>query len=125
MPRATANITETEKHDLKTCEGGYIVVRRLTYGEKLERRAMTSHMSVETGGKGKDFRGEMQLVNETATLYDFQRCITDHNLEDENEKKLNLGAINDIKRLDPRVGEEIDELLSKLNNFEDDEESGN
>jgi hypothetical protein len=122
MPRATANVNETEKHELKTCPDGWIEVRRLTYGEKLERRAMTSGMTVEAG-KGKDFKGEMQLVNEQATLYDFQRCIVDHNLEDENGNKLKLGSIVDIKRLDPRIGEEIDEYLGKLNNFDEDEES--
>lgn len=121
MPRATANINETEKRELKSCPpDGFIVVRRLTYGEKLERRAMTSHMKVEAG-KGKDFAGEMQLVNERATLFDFQKCIMEHNLEDEDGKLLNLGSAIDIRRLDPRIGEEIDTILGELNNFEEDE----
>lgn len=123
MPRATANITETERKDLKSLPEGYIVVRRLTYGEKLERRAMTSGMKVEASKNSKDFAGEMQLVNEQATLYDFQRCIVDHNLEDEDGNKLNFSNAADIRRLDPRVGEEIDSTLGDLNNFE--EEEGN
>jgi hypothetical protein len=109
-------------HDLKTLPEGFVKARRLTYGEKLERRAMTSHMKVE-GGKGKEFAGEMQLINETATLYDFQRCIVEHNLTDENDKALNFGALQDIRRLDPRIGEELDTFLSELNNFDEDEES--
>jgi hypothetical protein len=121
MPRATSNIQDTQKFDLKTCEGGFIEVRRLSYGEKLQRRAMTANMKIEAQKGKKDFAGEMQLMNEQATMFDFQKCIVDHNLEDENGTKLNLGSVSDIRRLDPRVGEEIDTILSDLNNFEDDE----
>lgn len=121
MPRATANIQETERFELKSCPEGFIVARRLTYGEKLERRAMTANMRVEAQKGKKDFAGEMQLVNEKATMYDFQKCIVDHNLEDEEGNKLNLGTLNDVRRLDPRIGEEIDNLLGELNNFEEDE----
>lgn len=121
MPRATANIQETERFELKSCPEGFIVARRLTYGEKLERRAMTANMRVEAQKGKKDFAGEMQLVNEKATMYDFQKCIVDHNLEDEDGNKLNLGTLNDVRRLDPRIGEEIDNLLGELNNFEEDE----
>ena len=121
MPRATANVGETEKHDLKSCPEGYILVRRLTYGEKLQRRAMVSNMKIETQKGKQNFAGEMQLVNEQATLFDFQLCIVDHNLEDENGTKLNFSKMSDVKKLDPRIGEEIDTILSDLNNFEEDE----
>lgn len=121
MPRATADATATERKELKTLPEGFVEVRRLTYGEKIERRAMVSYMKVEAQKGKKDFSGEMQLVNEKATVFDFQRCIIDHNLEDENGTKLNFGNVADIRRLDPRVGEEIDDLLGELNNFEEDE----
>lgn len=121
MPRATANIQDTEKKELKSCPEGYIVVRRLTYGEKLARRAMVSNMKIETQKGKKDFAGEMQLVNEQATLFDFQNCIIDHNLEDDQGTKLDFGKMAHVKMLDPRIGEEIDQILSELNNFEEDE----
>lgn len=121
MPKAVANISTTEKKELKSCPEGFIVVRRLTYGEKLERRAMVSYMRIAAEKNQKDFAGEMQLVNEQATIFDFQKCIVDHNLEDENDNKLNLASANDIKRLDPKIGEEIDGILSDINNFDEDE----
>jgi hypothetical protein len=122
MPKAVSNKEEVERHELKTCEGAWIDVRRLTYGEKLKRRAMVSKMQLSSSKGSKDFAGEMQLVNEQATLFDFQNCIVDHNLERDDEgNKLNLGNINDISLLDPRIGEEIDNILSELNNFEADE----
>lgn len=127
MPKASASITETERHDLKSCEGGYIEARRLSYGEKLQRRAMVSHMKLSGNRKkgNDDFLGEMQLVNEKATAFDFQRCILDHNLfkDDEETQKFDFSKVSDIQQLDPRIGEEIDTFLSELNNFEDDEEN--
>lgn len=138
MVVATANTQETVHKDLKTLEGGWVKLRRLTWGEKLQRRAMVSGMKVKgSSGKGKkdDFEGEMNLVNEQATLFDFERCIVEHNLEAEvsgprsvvegeepsNTRPLNFKSIADIKLLDPRVGEEIDTLISELNNFDEDE----
>jgi hypothetical protein len=127
MPKAISNNQDTERHDLKSLPEGYVVLRRLTYGEKVQRRAMVSGLKIRGMGSGKkDFEGEMNMVNEQATLFDFQRCIVEHNLEkDDNGTLLNFANIPDIRMLDPRVGEEIDSLLDKLNNFEDDEESGN
>jgi hypothetical protein len=127
MPRATANIVDAEKYDLKTLPDGFVQLRRLTYGQKLERRAMSSVASAETQGRGsKNMKLQMQMINEQATLFDFTHCIMDHNLEDENGNKLNLANFADIKRLDPKIGDEIEKLLNELNNFEeDDEELGN
>jgi hypothetical protein len=125
MPKAISNTSDTQRFELKSCPEGYVVVRRLTYGEKLQRRAMVSNFKINAG-KGKDFSGEMNLVNEQATVFDFQRCIIEHNLEKDDEgTALNFANIADIRLLDPKVGEEIDELLSKLNNFEDDDSEGN
>jgi hypothetical protein len=121
MPNAVSNSAETVRRELKTCLEGYIVARRLTYGEKLQRRAMTSGMKI-AGAKGKkDFEGEMQLISEQATIFDFQNCIVDHNLEDADGRKLALGTLVDVRKLDPRIGEEIDQFLSEINNFEEDE----
>jgi len=134
MPRATSNSTETTRHELKTIEGGFIEAKRLTYGEKLQRRAMVSGMKLTGDRKSKDFQGEMNLVNEQATVFDFQRCIVSHNLtkpnpaspEDEaTDLPLDFSKIADIRLLDPRAGEEIDTFLSELNNFEEEDDEGN
>lgn len=121
MVIAIANNEETERLDLKTLEGGYIVAHRLTYGQKLMRRQMVSNLKIEAS-KGRDFQGEMNMVNEKATLFDFQHCIVEHNLERAEGQLLNFGNMQDIRSLDPRVGEEIDNWLSELNNFEESEE---
>jgi hypothetical protein len=79
VPRATA-ITETEHHDLKTLPGGFVVVRKLSYGEVLQRRTMMKNLATET----------------------------------------------DLGLLDPRVGQEIEQILDSLNNYDlTEEEEGN
>jgi hypothetical protein len=126
MPRATANIVEAERHDLKSLPEGFVMVRRLTYGQKLERRAMSSTATAETQRGNKNMKMQMQMINQQAMIFDFTHCIVDHNLEGDDGEKLNLSSVAHIQSLDPRVGEEIERILDKMNNFEeDDEELGN
>lgn len=122
MVRATVNTEEVVHHDLKSLPEGFVKIKRLSYGAKLHRRAMVSKMTIQGNSKGKDFAGEMQLINEAATQYDFAHCIVDHNLDDETGRKLNFSNVQDITSLDPRVGEEIDKYINELNNFEEDED---
>jgi hypothetical protein len=125
VPRATA-ITETEHHDLKTLPGGFVVVRKLSYGEVLQRRTMMK-MQIEGHGQ-KDARAEIEMMNIKATRFDFQKCIVDHNLyaDDAETRKLNLATETDLGLLDPRVGQEIEQILDSLNNYDlTEEEEGN
>jgi hypothetical protein len=127
MPRATVNIQEAERVELKTLPEGFVTIRRLSYGQKLERRAMSSQASAEMqGGNRRNMKLVLDMINERAMLFDFTHCIIDHNLEDENGNRLDLSNPNHVRLLDPRVGEEIERALDRLNNFEeDDEELGN
>jgi hypothetical protein len=97
----------------------------MTFGQKLQRQQMVSQMRFS--GKSKDFSGEMDLVNAKVAEFEFAQCIVDHNLEDESGNKLDFKKPRDVNRLDPRIGDEIGELIGKMNNFdrdadEDDEE---
>lgn len=123
MPVAT-NTSNSERHELKSAPpDGFVELRRMTYGEYIKRREMLSGMRLE--GRGKDANAVMQLANEKVTQFEFAKCILDHNLEDENGRKLNLASVKDFSRLDPRVGQEIGELIDKMNQFqsEDDEDT--
>lgn len=129
MPVATADLSALTRKDLKTCPGGYVVLRRMTYGQKLDRMKHVGKLSVDMRGKGKGgTKGEMEMLQKGSTIYDFQACIVEHNLEknigtEENPRivPLNLKLMTDIDLLDPRVGEEISTAIDELNNFEDDE----
>jgi len=120
MPVATTSGEETFKYELKSLEGGYVVLRKLTYGEWLHRRQMSSNMSFKGGRSKDDFEGVMQLVNERATHFEFAKCVVDHNLTDENDNPLNFAKPDTLKRLDSKIGEEISLRISKLNQFDED-----
>lgn len=125
MPKAIAEVEDTSRRELKSLPGGFVVLRRMTYGQFVQRRAMMK-LSVATTGRNKDFRGEMAMASEEIARFEFSHCIVDHNLEDEHGQKLNFSSLVDFNRLDPRVGQEIEGFISEMNNFEeDDEELGN
>jgi hypothetical protein len=121
MPVATTS-QEGERHDLKSLPEAFVVVKRMTYGQKLRRLEMASKMSVDMNRKDKSVKGEMEMMQYKAALYDFRSCIVQHNLEKkvgEDLKLLDFNNETDFLILDPRVGDEINQLLDKLNNFED------
>lgn len=119
MPKAYA-VSDTERLDLKSCEGGFVTLRRMTYGQMLQRREMVK-MSMALG-KGKDTVGEMALANKHVSYLEFSWCIIDHNLEkDDNGTLFNFKNSADVDALDPRIGSEIDEKINEMNNYEDDE----
>jgi hypothetical protein len=131
MPIATANLAPEAKKELKTCPGGWVILRRMTYGQKLDRMKHVGKLSVDMRGKGKGTKGEMEMLQKGSTIYDFQACIVEHNLEKNigteehpNIVPLNLKTMMDIDALDPRIGEEISSLIDELNNFELEEGDG-
>jgi hypothetical protein len=100
----------------------------MTYGEILERKSMitmTMIQDAESRAKGVT-RAEMNSAELETTLFEYKRCVMDHDLEDENGRKLNLGNGTDVQRLDPKVGQEISDLIDKLNGLSaSEDEQGN
>jgi len=124
MPKAYASSKDTTKHDLKTCEGGYVELRKLTFGESIHRRQLTSSMRMSAGADSNGFVGEMDLTNRSAIEYEFSKCIVSHNLEkDDNGRLFDFSREADIERLDPKVGEEIQDLIRKMNEYDPDLEN--
>jgi len=131
MPNATIKHDEYERYDLKTLEGGYVYLRPLPYGQKLARRDKAMKMSMEQrvekrGRRRQVVDDDVQTINletlsEWSTLFDFAHCIGDHNLEDANGNKLDMSNKMTLQILDPKVGSEIESLISDLNDDEDEE----
>lgn len=120
MPRATVDQSPGEKIPLKTCPDGYVILRRLSYGQKIQRREMSTQLTMDMSSKKKsDAKAELAMLTMNSTIFDFSHCIVDHNLEDEIGNKLNLSTLLGLASLDPKVGEEIETLLDRLNNFEE------
>lgn len=131
MPNATVDPTHFEREELKSLEGAFIMVRPLPFGLKLKRRDRATKMYMEAPanrGRSKQQleddvnRFELEQMNEWATLHDFAYCIGDHNLEDINGAKLDMSSPMTLQILNPRVGSEIEAILSKLNEDESEEE---
>jgi len=131
MPRATISTDFGERIPLETLEGGFVRLRPLPYGMKLERRDKASKMYMEWSNR--DSRSSKQNVkmedvdklsidflNKWAAAYDFAYCIGEHNLEDDNGHPLDFSNPLTIDALDPRVGSELERLIGKINGEDDD-----
>lgn len=119
MPVAVL-VHEPERFELKSLPGAYVIVRRMTYGEKLQRSEMTMKMRMDMADKN-NMGADMQMLSRQVTLWSFNRLIIDHNLTDKDDRKLNFKSPVDVEALDGRIGEEIDTYIDKVNNFEEDE----
>lgn len=131
MVKATVSVAP-EKHNLKSLPGGYVELKRLTYGQKVQRQEMATESIMKSqGGNRKQRRSNkvdednmamsMRMMHRAVALFDFKHCIVDHNLTDENDKKLNFQDQTTLDRLDPKIGDEISQLIDDMNNFEEDE----
>ena len=125
MPFAGTSV-ETVRRELESLEGGFVILRRLTYGQKLQRKNMTK-LAIDMNSKSKDLKGELEMASREATLQDFKNCIVDHNLFKDAEEtvKVNFANQMDVEFLDPRIGEEIEKYIDEINNFEETEEAKN
>ena len=123
MPKATVS-HEGVRHDLKSCPGGFVELRPLSYEEILTRRDGVTSMSLEQEGINtdeKNVRMQINAMQRWGREYDFRNCIRDHNLTDENDVPLNFSKPETLRMLDPRVGREIEALIDELNGESDDE----
>lgn len=131
MPKATVS-TATTKYMLKTLPGdpespdpleqpGFVVLKRMTWGQKLHRQQMATSQSGEITGR-RMTKLDIELMSRTVAEYEFRHCISEHNLTDEQGALLNFRDPKSIDLLDPRVGDEINKYIAEMNNFEEDDE---
>ena len=120
MPRGTV-AQNTERYDLKTLPpDGFVVIRRMTFGEKLAHQDDALHM--QSTGVGKNSSLELKSMFRKMALTDFGNLVVDHNITDDQDRLLNFKSAQDVLALDPRVGDEISQLIDALNTYEDTEE---
>lgn len=125
MPVAIRN-DATERFDLKTLPGAFVLLTKMTYGQILERRALVKLTFSNQGNRNKkEVSGELAMANVQVNLFEFRVCVREHNLERVEGQLLNLSNPVDVDSLDPRVGQEIEKLIEDMNNFDEDEDEGN
>jgi hypothetical protein len=127
MPRATVS-QDTEDFDLKTLPGGKVTLRRLSYGEKLRKDAEGMRLKFDIDVAKKDPQAEVAMINVAVQQREFMLCIVSHNLtkpnpdpdkakDEANDVPLNFANPLDVDFLDPRVGDEISQLIGSMNDF--------
>jgi hypothetical protein len=121
MPRATNNIEDVQHYDLKSLPGGFVELRRMTYGEYLKRQGMAMDMQMRSEGRGKGNVMDIDLGQQKVTEFEFSKCIASHNLEDDQGNPLDFRSSGHVHMLDPRIGQEIGDLIDKLNIWEEDQ----
>lgn len=126
MPRAVVS-AEVERKDLKTAPpDGFVELKRMSYGQKMQRTQIATDMTVEVQKGQKSQKASIDVAQLEVTLFEFRNCIVDHNLTDENDQKLNLHSKEGLSKLDPRVGDEIGKYIDELNNYDgEDDDLGN
>lgn len=120
MPKATVS-TEHVKKQLRTCPGGYVVLRQLSYAEMMKRRDIASRMYADVKTDQASMKSQetirqyMEVVNVAIMEFEFENCIVDHNLEDEDGNKLDFSNPMALQILNPKIGSEIDRYIEDLN----------
>lgn len=125
MPVAVITNSQSDKIDLKTCPGGYVIVRRMNYGEKLLRDGMAAKFLMSGSTKDASMQGELEMQTEEVALWEFANLIVEHNLTDTQDVPLNFKIKAHVKMLDPAVGDEIGQLIDAQNAAQDSEEVKN
>jgi hypothetical protein len=129
MPKAVVDESYT-RYELESLPEGFVELRPMEYGDVLERNGMMLKMSSSTmasqGNRAQRRSGKQQdsgsvdftLGNKEVTLFEYQKCIGDHNLEDKNGNLLDLKTPQGIAQLHPKIGAEIGELLEEINSWD-------
>lgn len=129
MPNAEVS-TETRRFELKTCDGAYVVIKKFGYGERLKIRSLSARAHIaqqEIEEKRKEAKAkkqkfdpddidtELSMDMESVVAYEFKKGITEHNLEKKDGTPFNFSSRADFARLEPAIGEEIEDLIDEFN----------
>lgn len=119
MPKATIS-TENERKQLKSCPGGFVELRQLSWAEMMKRRDIASRMYADVSTKQgtatpETIRQYMEVVNVAIMEFEFKNCIVDHNLEDDDGNLLDFSNPMSLQILNPKIGSEIDRYIEELN----------
>lgn len=135
-------IESNERCELKSCPpDGYVIIRRMNFGESLKRKDMMASIAMQMNMKGaskeESTRIQMDLLQEKTSLWEFSKLIIEHNItkfvnrntgqpckpDDPNgiEIPIDFSKEADIKLLRGQLGDEIQMHINRLNSFEEDE----
>lgn len=135
MPKATVD-PGTHHYDLKTCPGGYVELRTLSFHEMEMRKDIAGRMyqeeKVSRARQGKRtninddeevMRAYFESMNVKVTEFEFRACVIDHNLyvDDAETQKIDFTKPMHTWKLDPKIGEEIGKYIAELTQMDEDD----
>jgi hypothetical protein len=112
MPRATFDPNKVQRFELNTLPGAYVVIRRLTMGERASREQLAMQMAVSGAEKNRKVDVQVQVADLLA--FDFSVMVTEHNLEDETGRTLNFKNRADVLALDDTIGSEVKQYIDQV-----------
>lgn len=125
MPIAVVVNDISDKMPLTTLPDGYVIVRRMNYGEKLLRSNLATKFLMSSDKGAKEIQGELDMQTEEVAYWDFANLIVEHNLEDIDNRALNFKNKQDVKKLAGPVGDEVGKIIDDFNAPENSEEIKN
>jgi hypothetical protein len=90
----------------------------MTYGERLHRQDISMTMAMQADTRARKTEMEIKQAQTAVAQFELQTCIVDHNLDDENDKKLDFRNPLTFSKLDGRIGEEIAQYIEEMHNWE-------
>jgi hypothetical protein len=117
MPKATVSV-EPEEFALRSCDGAWVKLRRMSYGERLHRQDIAMTMSMQQDNRTKSGKMEIKQAQTSVGAFEFGACVVDHNLEKEDGTPLNFKNGMDFGLLDGRIGEEISSLIEEMHDWD-------
>jgi hypothetical protein len=117
MPRATVSMAPVT-YNLLTCPGGWVKLRRMSYGELLTSQDMAYQVSVKESKDGGDPDMGVNVTQAKILEYQFKTCILDHNLTNESDQKLRFDSAEAVHMLDSLIGQEINAQLEKMHRWD-------
>jgi hypothetical protein len=129
MPQGTINREEVFRYELKSLPamngdvGGYVVLRQLSYHQMMQRRDLITKVGWEERRGGRNtkrneeetIKAIWEIMNVAEMEYVFKYSIVEHNITDGNNALLDFTNPHSYRDLNPKVGEEISNLIDDLN----------
>ncbi len=117
MPRATVS-TQPQLEQLKSLPEGWVKLRRMSHGEMLHRQDLAMSMQMQADQRTRKASMDIKQMQTLVSQFEFSVCVVDHNLEDDNSRKLDFRSPVDVSNLDGRVGAEIASLIEEMHDWE-------
>jgi hypothetical protein len=116
IPRATVSLVP-QTFDFKTCPGGWVKLRRMSYGELMNSQDLAYQVQMKQNEDTNDPEASLTLSRMVVEEFQIRTCVLDHNLEDDRGRKLNFASPQDVHSLDANIGQELSGMVADIHDW--------